>query len=212
LLGVSASDALGSVNIVGMTWRALTRHWWKILAAWAVVSTGLIYLIAIKIKPTFESYSVLRVEPARLDLYGVDLHASEGFGQFLQTQVELVRSPNVLDAALRKSEVYALSIVRSAEDPEAELQRLLQVGIVPGTYLIKVSITSPTPAEASAIIKAVVEAYLKTADEWADGMSSKQLKSLESYQDELQRQVLEKQNEWLALASKGNIELVNDEG
>lgn len=212
LLGVSASDALGSVNIVGMTWRALTRHWWKLLAAWAVVSTGLIYLIAIKIKPTFESYSVLRVEPARLDLYGVGLHASEGFGQFLQTQVELVRSPNVLDAALRKSEVYALSIVRSAEDPEAELQRLLQVGIVPGTYLIKVSITSPTPAEASVIIKAVVEAYLKTADEWTDGMSSKQLKSLESYQDELQRQVLEKQNEWLALASKGNIELVNDEG
>ena len=140
------------------------------------------------------------------------LHASEGFGQFLQTQVELVRSPNVLDAALRKSGVYALSIVRSAEDPEAELQRLLQVGIVPGTYLIKVSITSPTPAEASAIIKAVVEAYLRTADEWADGMSGKQLKSLESYQDELQRQVLEKQNEWLALASKGNIELVNDEG
>ena len=211
LLGVSGSDESGSVNIVGTTWRD-ARHWWKLLAVWAVVSTGLIYLIAIKIKPMFESYTVLRVEPARLDLYGVGLHASEGFGQFLQTQVELIKSPNVLDAALRKSEVSALSIVRSAEDPEAELQRLLQVGIMPGTYLIKVSITSPTPAEASAIIKAVVEAYLKTVDEWTDGMSSKQLKSLESYQDELQRQVLEKQNEWLALASKGNIELVNDEG
>ena len=211
-LKIATADASGTVDLIGTTWRAITRHWWKLLALWAVVSAGLIYLIAVRVKPSYETFSMLRVEPTHRELF-LNLHSAEAFDHFLETQVQLVTSPNVLVAALADPRVAGLSMLCSTTDAEAELRRLVQVGVMPRTYLIKVAVTSPTPAEAAVIINAVVKGYLLTASEWSDGMTRNQLKSLETYQQELQQQVVEKQKAWLELANKGSVELVNsDEG
>lgn len=45
--------------------RGLSRHWWRILLLWVVVSTPLAYLIYSLIQPTYEAFSVLQVQPTR---------------------------------------------------------------------------------------------------------------------------------------------------
>src|SRR5437868_5606657 len=68
--------------------RGLSRHWWRILLIWLVVSTPLAYLIYELVEPRFEAVSVLRIEPAQPDILGPGLRS--GFGDvsvqsYLQT-------------------------------------------------------------------------------------------------------------------------------
>ncbi len=74
-------------------------HWGKILTLWAVLTAALVYALSATGKPMYESFSLVRVEPSRFDLFnaGLSSGAAEAFAPFLQTQVELLRSPNVLE-------------------------------------------------------------------------------------------------------------------
>lgn len=187
--------------------RAVARHKWWILALWMVGMAALAVPISTVVKPQYEATSLLRVEPASRDLFGIGLYTGENFTPFLQTQVQLITSANVLLAAAADPRVASLPRIRMAADAEFELRRLLQVEIVSGSYLVKVSLRSPSVAEAAAIVNAVVDAYLKTTAEWTDGMTRTRIKNLEAYQRELQAQADEKQEAWLALAEKGNLDL-----
>jgi len=196
-----------SVNVVRAAFRAVTRHWWQILLLWGVATGGICYLIKARITPLYESVSLLKVEPSNRDLFGTGTHAGESFGPFLETQVQLLLSPNVLAAVLADPRVAAQPSLRGSADPEAALRSLLQVGTVPNSYLLRVSMISPVPAECAAIVNAVVKSYLAAAAEWSDGMTRAQIKSLEVYQRDLQVQADEKQETWMAIASKGNVDL-----
>ena len=44
--------------------RGLSRHWWRILLLWLVVSTPLAYLIYSLVEPTYEAFSLLQVQPS----------------------------------------------------------------------------------------------------------------------------------------------------
>ena len=44
--------------------RAMRRHWWQAALVWLVGSSGLVYLAYAKVKPTFDAFSAIRVEPA----------------------------------------------------------------------------------------------------------------------------------------------------
>src|SRR4051794_15649 len=107
LLPASADGAVGTINIVQVLLRVLAHHWWKILAIWVVLTAVLVFAIQVRIKPTFNTFSLLRVEPANKDLFGLGLNSAEVFDHFLQTQVQLITSPNVLLSALTNHNVDA---------------------------------------------------------------------------------------------------------
>ncbi|HEX4831160.1 MAG TPA: hypothetical protein VH478_08725, partial [Trebonia sp.] len=195
------------VNLFRAGVRAVSRHWWQILLLWGAVTGGVCYLIKTRVTPLYESASLLKVEPSGRDLFGTGAHAGESFGPFMETQVQLMLSPNVLSAVLADPRVAAQPSLRAAADAEGALRGLLRVDAVPNSYLLRVSMTSPAPAECAVIVNAVVKAYLAAAAEWSDGMTRAQIKSLELYQRELQTQADEKQETWMSIASKGNLEL-----
>ena len=49
--------------------RGLIRNWWRILVLWLVVSAPAMCLIWLFIQPTYEAFSLLRVEPSTLNLF-----------------------------------------------------------------------------------------------------------------------------------------------
>ena len=49
--------------------RGLTRHWWRILGLWLVVSAPIAFLIYMFIEPTYEASSLLRIEPAMPEIF-----------------------------------------------------------------------------------------------------------------------------------------------
>jgi Mrp family chromosome partitioning ATPase/uncharacterized protein involved in exopolysaccharide biosynthesis len=184
----------------------IVRHWWLIGLLWTAISAGLLYGVYVGVKPQFEAVSLLRVEPTHRDLFNTNIHAAESFDPFLETQVQLVTSPNVLNAAVSDPRTAGLPSLREAPDAEAEVRSRLQVGVIPKTYLIRVAMTSPSSFDSATVVNGVVDSYLKAAAEWSDGMTRSQIKNLEVYNDELKNQAEELKLKWLSFAAKGNVD------
>jgi hypothetical protein len=103
--------------------RVLASHWGKILVIWALVTGSLGFVIFNRVRPAYESVSLLRLEPPADRL--IQPGAATEWEPFLQTQVEQIRSAPVLSAALTKNAVAATRLVREAQDPESEITSTL---------------------------------------------------------------------------------------
>jgi len=189
--------------------RVIPHHWGKILVLWLVLTGGLVFMINKRIKPRYESTSILRIEPASRDLFGLGLNSSESFDAFLQTQVELIRSANVLSAALTDERVAGTTLVREAKDPESEIRARLQVGVVEGTYLIRVALTSLEPEAGPVIVNEVVRKYINVAADWSDKKNRFQIARLNEYKRDLNARVERQEKVWLGLAEQSIIELID---
>ena len=145
--------------------RGLSRHWWRITLCWLVLSAPLAYLIYALVEPTYDAVSLLRAEPTQAPIYSQEVHGNPQMQEvkpYLQTQVSLIKSTAVLDAALANPAISNLPMVAQSKDPKAELKREMIVAIVgDNTYLIQVALGSRDPAEAAAIVNAVVDAYIE---------------------------------------------------
>src|SRR5258708_35450421 len=66
-----AGNSPGSLNIGKAIYRAFVYNCWKILAIWVVLTAALAYAINVQVKPMYETFSLLRAEPAPRDLFGI---------------------------------------------------------------------------------------------------------------------------------------------
>ena len=185
--------------------RGLRRYWWQILLAWAVGSVGLAALIHQRVEPDYEAFSLLRVDPSSRDLLNTSLYSDDLTG-YIQTQVRLVTSRNVLSAVLVRPEVSDLAAVREAVDAEEELRDLIQVEIIPGTQLIRISAALASPTAAATIVNTVVEAFQEADSEWSASMTRRQIDHMKGYREKLETKVKEREEALLALAAKGNLD------
>ena len=183
--------------------RGLARYWWQVLIVWLIACGSLGGAIFLKLKPSYEAAALLRVEPGVTDLFGV-LSARGDMLTFIETQVNLIRSTNVLAAATHDPRVAGLPRIRNARDATVELRDALGVAAVRETYLIRVSLRSESAAEAATIVSAVVDAYINANAEWADGMTVAQISKLEAAQRTLEAQAEEKRRRWRLLSMKNS--------
>jgi uncharacterized protein involved in exopolysaccharide biosynthesis len=187
--------------------RFLPNHWGKILFTWAILTVGVGCAIYLHVRPLYESSSLLRVEPAMTNLFGLGTEA-EAFDHFLQTQVELIKSPSVVASAIASNPRLAnTALLRGSRDPEGELRARLRVGVLPGTFLIRVGLETPDPADGPPIISEVVHAYLAVAAAWSSEKNAYQIKRLEKYSFEVSERIADTRREWVELAQKGVVDL-----
>src|SRR4051812_41407240 len=90
----------------------LVRHWWRILLLWLAVSTPLAYLIFTLVKPSYEAFSLLLIEPAKVQIYSENSSQGPGdpriYQPYLLTQVKRILSDGVLGAAVADRSVVSL--------------------------------------------------------------------------------------------------------
>ncbi len=168
--------------------RAARRHWWQILLLWLATSAALVFLIYTKVKPKYDTEAWLEVKPTSRNLIA-PTYASADFGPFLETQVLLVKSPDVLGAALQDPAVASLPRIINSLDPEADLKREIMVASQPKTHLILVQMSTETPSEGQAIVNAVVTNYIKAARTWTDDESRIQIDRLSDLRKKFQGEV-----------------------
>ena len=151
-----------TVRLIG---RAVRRHWWQALMIWAIGSIGLMALAWFKVKPTYIAFARVRVEPAERAIFRDNGNNNE-FAEYKETQVTSISSPNVVETAITAHpELLLYPRLNKSDDPVSEIRTALSVMIVPKTNLIDVAMTSESALEVSAIVNAVVEAYLKVASD-----------------------------------------------
>ena len=143
--------------------RAVRRHWWQAALLWIVGSVCLMAVAYTKVKPTYIAFSQVRIDPGDR-IFGPGGDSGVGFDVYKETQVKHMTNPLVLNAALSKHpELLNYPKLNKAEDAVAEIRSSLNVGIVPRTNLIEVTMISESSQEAADIVNAVVESYIKSA-------------------------------------------------
>ena len=104
---------------------------------------------------------------------------------YLETQVQLISSDKVLDAAIARPAstttpmIAKLPMIVKSKDPKADLRKEMLVEIVKNTFLIRVALASRDPEEAALIVNAVVESYLEQHSEYHRSANKALKKSLE---------------------------------
>jgi len=170
--------------------RRLIRRGWQILLLTLVVSAPLAYLIFLFIQPTYQAASLLRVEPSAPNVFApsTDLANKTAF-PYLQTQVQLIKSDQVLDAAVASPAVSILPVIKDSDDPKTDLRQNLLVEIVEDAFLIRVALESKNPTEAATIVNAVVESYRIQNERYALSANKRLRESLEREDAQLQNKI-----------------------
>ena len=185
--------------------RGARRYWWLVLMLWLVGSAAVGAGVWVNVKPTYQASSLLRVEPSASDLYG-SRGSNENLDVFLQTQVQLITSPNVLTAAGADPRAAALPRIQTAVDVVQELRKVISVNSIGGTYLIQISMASPNNFECAVLVNAVADAFLEANNGWSNGMTEAQIKTLEAYKVDFKNQIDELERQWSELVAKGDVD------
>jgi succinoglycan biosynthesis transport protein ExoP len=84
-----------------------------------------------------------------------------GYESFRKTQVQLIKSPFVLKAALRQPGISELRSIREQEDPDSWMARSIQVTVPAESEVIQVRLRGEHAADVTKIVNAVADAYLQ---------------------------------------------------
>lgn len=150
--GITLRGILGTVR----------RRWVLMLLVGLPVAVGfaaLAYLVAPAPYRAFATLRIAAVEP-RLVFSTAQSGAAPDFETYHKTQVAMIRSRYVLNAALRDPEISALDTVRRQPDPVAWLEEELIVDSPNSPEILRVALEGNEPTELAAIVNAVRDAYL----------------------------------------------------
>jgi len=160
---------------------AFRRRW--LLAAIVAFTCGTLAAAAAWFcqEPTYNVLALLRIAASQepLAFNTLDNRLQGNPDAYRASQPELVKSPFVLAAALRKPEVARLATLRGRNDPAGWLAKALQVKIPKDTDIMRVCLKSADPAEAVALVKAVVDAYMNEVVDMEQKQRQRRLSELD---------------------------------
>ena len=140
-----------------------------------MISSPLVYLIYRLVEPTYQAYSLLRIESNQPELFGPSLLARDEGGatpSYLQTQLTSITNDPVLDRAIAESTISKLPMIKDSTDPKADLRKKLDLQIIPNTHWMRVALESTDPKEAAEIVNAVVDAFGEITKSFGTGATS----------------------------------------
>ncbi|MBK8269561.1 MAG: AAA family ATPase [Planctomycetes bacterium] len=146
----------------------MLRWKWTILGVFSAISMLLLVAIWTTLEPQYGSTTVVRVASSvpRVLYKTEDNGTVPLFNSYINTQVSVIQSPEVLSRVMNREEVRATEWFQSASNSSADMNRMvdklarqLVVTLRRGTELIDVFIETRVPADAATIVNAVAEEY-----------------------------------------------------
>jgi succinoglycan biosynthesis transport protein ExoP len=158
--GLSAAARLSGVTALALL-KALRHHW--MLAICLALAMGVPIAAAVWVflpppKPSAAAKLIMDMDPERV-LYQHP-EAAVNFLNYQATQIALLKSRLVLNAALRDPKVAALPIVRNSPDPVQWLEREIRVEPTNSLEIVRITLSGDNGQEVKTIVDAVVAAYL----------------------------------------------------
>jgi capsular exopolysaccharide synthesis family protein len=142
---------------------AVRRHW--LLGTVLGVILGAVACVCawFLLPHNYTAVSLLQVsmrEEAIMSQSNMGYSIQQEFENYKNTQAQLLRSPFVLNTALRKPEISKLAMIQREKPNEiAWLQDHLSVSFPGDSEIMQVSLTDRDPKEVMKVVRAVVEAY-----------------------------------------------------
>jgi capsular exopolysaccharide synthesis family protein len=136
-------------------------NWWKWVVPLGVLLSivvgALVWFLHV---PKFESYATIKIEaeaPFIAFEQGRFSHDSE---RYIQTQIELLRGPVILNNVVADPKIAAIKEIKSAIDPLKELQKHLNVRQVGKSELYEISYIASSADDAATVANEVVAKYM----------------------------------------------------
>jgi len=183
----------------------LLRSKWLMLGIFLLVSAATIPLIWLFIKPTYQATATVRISPVvhRIVFETEDNAKLMGslYASFLNTQVPIIQSRTVLERVLDRADVKATTWYQArprtlrtllGSSPPTHLERLtndLSVAPRPRTELIDVSLATVVAKDASVIVSAVVEEYMRLTNEMIRKTDLQRFETLANEQRTLRKDI-----------------------
>lgn len=156
----------------------------------------------------YEATALLRVFPTeRIIVYKLESEnpaaTAAAFEGYKATQSQLIRSRFVLTAALRKQSVAQLpSVQKHSDDPVAWLAKEISVFFPEKGELMQVGLTGPDAEEVTALVRAVVDAYLNEVVDVERNQRRQRLSELDRIYAEKESEMRSKRTDLRKLAEQ----------
>lgn len=188
--------ARGPAFSAGMLWRSKGL----MLGTFVLICGATIPCVWLFIPPTYDATAIVRVSPvvSRIVFKTEDNGIVPLYRSYLNTQVSIIRSPNVLERVLDREDVRRTHWYQPDESvlpgnaPSNTVERLREVlSIRPrrNTELIDVSIVTEDASDAKVLVDAVVDEYRRYLDESSKETSLHRFETLRNEQVSLQREI-----------------------
>lgn len=141
-------------------WRVFSQ-WWKLTVPLGILlATAAGAIVWYTHVPQFQGAARIRIK-SQTPFIAFEVGSTDSDAdKYVQTQIELLRSPAVLGPVLARKDVASIQGIKAAADPVAFLQKYLSVQQVGKSELYQVSYVCPSANDAAAVANAVVDEYL----------------------------------------------------
>jgi succinoglycan biosynthesis transport protein ExoP len=154
--GPAGDPLAGGIDFVRV-WHAMRRQWLPAIGLGLLLGATFAALCWLFLPKGFEAVAWLRVRVNQGAFSGAN---SGDYQQYRKTQLELIKSPFVLTAALRQPGISNLGMLADEQDPVSWLSRNLQVSAPSEAEVVQVKLRGPNAREVTQIVNAVTKAYL----------------------------------------------------
>jgi len=149
--------------------------------------------------PTYESEAVLIVNPSLV-------FAQDHFDtlQFSRSQLEIIKSPAVLEAALEDERVRSLLAERKVTDGLAWVKKRLAPTVMGESQLFVVKIKAEDPEIPPPLVEAICKAYLDYFANDASGNSKSKIRTIRDQVEKIEREIVQNEKEIDSLSKKAS--------
>lgn len=160
-----------------LAWRAI-RHWWKVALPCAVVLSivagALVWTFFV---PRFRATAWLKI--ASSQDYIAFPQAQGAPDHFVRTQLELIKSPLVMEQVCSQPEIAGLPELQMQSSPVEWLGSQIAVRSVGNSDLFQITFDGMQPDHAARIVNAVMDVYLKLQSNELSAQTQKIIQLLE---------------------------------
>ena len=137
------------------------RQWWMVvvpigLVLAAVAGAVVVYFHTLK----YEATALLMIEATNPFVAFSERSTGRESSRYVQTQLELLRSPVVLEPVLSRAEIASISELIGKEDRVKYLRDRLTIEQVGQSELYNISYESASPQAAASVVNAVIAEYM----------------------------------------------------
>ena len=134
-------------------------------------------LLCLLIPPLCEATATIQVRSTKIGFLQTP-HSIDHYDVFVNSQIELIRMPDVIDRALENLEVAGLPIVTNQRDKKGWLTRTLHIRRLDRSEIVTVSIATPYPEDSAKIVNAVVNSYFEHIENYSRAADQQMLSNL----------------------------------
>ncbi len=155
------AEAAGSGGLSPALVWLTCRRWWQIcLPAGCVLSIAAVAAIWLTFHPVYKAEAWLKIESSAPFLLNQQATGGVSVGAqdvFVRTQLQLIRSPVVIEPLLERPEIASIPEIKEMSNPVALLGKAISVESENDSELYRISYSASSPQDAANVVNAVLQ-------------------------------------------------------